>query len=79
MVNANPQRAGPAARPIAEMLVDTPFNVPKIFKLDAELVNNMVEHGKAKMHNHPLKSISAIMIACFMDCVGIKEVNGVSR
>ena len=39
--------AGPAARPMAEMLVATPFRVPRMRRELAELVRRMVEQGKA--------------------------------
>ena len=74
--NVQPPIAGPVARPMAEMEVATPFNVPRIRKELAELVRRMVEQGKAKMTIQHLASISVNMTACLMKGVGRRAVKG---
>lgn len=69
--------AGPEALPTAETLVANPFKVPRIRRLKAEFVMRMVEQGKAKMTATHLKSIMAIITACWVVESWISAVKGV--
>ena len=77
-VKVAPAKAGPAALPRAEMLVDTPFRVPKIFRLTALFVRRIVEQGNAKMPQKHLTNMISIMTPCRKESVGSKAVNGVA-
>lgn len=77
-VKVAPAKAGPAALPMADILVATPFKVPKTLKVAALFVNRMVEQGKAKMPQKPLTSINAIMTTCLDWFVDKRAVKGVA-
>jgi hypothetical protein len=61
------------------MLVATPFNVPRILKLAAELVSRIVMQGKAKTAHQPFMSIKATMAICRSLDVGSNDVKGAAR
>jgi hypothetical protein len=61
---------------MADILVATPFNVPKIFKLEALLVRRMVEHGKEKIAQNPLADMSSNVTPWRREFVGRSAVKG---
>jgi len=77
-VKVNPAKAGPMALPRAEMLVETPLRVPRIFKLAALFVRRIVEHGNAKMPAKHLTSIIPSITPCLRESVGSSAVKGVA-
>ena len=48
-MNVAPPKAGPRARPTADMETANPFNVPRMRREEALLVNRMTTQGKAKI------------------------------